>query len=200
MNTSYVGLTSDHSSHRELMKTQVMVREGQSFGQRSNRVFTRIAITLSAKWKALFQAFDLHFLTQSTKPLWQEDPGTENDPHFSRGRTRGTERFYNCGMTTQQVSNEAGDLGPPRYEWTFSIRLCYGYLGTTVLRLRTADLVQPWSLQLRGEVVYEAGIFPLFVFKFSSWSERLMRPAHLPLGEECWEVKLSWRSHHWQGS
>lgn len=62
MNTSYVGPTSDHSSHRELMKTQVMVREGQSFGQRSNRVFTRVAITLSAKWQALFQAFNLHFL------------------------------------------------------------------------------------------------------------------------------------------
>ena len=169
MNTSYVGLTSDHSSHRELMKTQVMVREGQSFGQRSNRVFTRIAITLSAKWKALFQAFDLHFLTQSTKPLWQEDPGTENDPHFSRGRTRGTERFYNCGMTTQQVSNEAGDLGPPRYEWTFSIRLCYGCLGTTVLRLRTADLVQPWSLQLRGEVVYEAGMLSSLCIQVLLW-------------------------------
>ena len=66
MNTSYVGPTSDHSSHRELMKTQVMVREGQSFGQRSDRVFTRIAITLSAKWQAPFQAFDLHFLTQSS--------------------------------------------------------------------------------------------------------------------------------------
>ena len=69
MNTSYVGPTSDHSSHRELMMTQVMVREAQSFGQRSNRMFARIAITLSAKWQALLQAFDLHFVTQSTKPL-----------------------------------------------------------------------------------------------------------------------------------
>ena len=66
MNTSYVGPTSDHSSHRELMKTRVMVREGQSFGWRSNRMFTRLAITLSAKWQAPFQAFDLHFLTQSS--------------------------------------------------------------------------------------------------------------------------------------
>lgn len=48
------------------MKTQVMVREGQSFGWRSNRMFTRLAITLSAKWQAPFQAFDLHFLTQSS--------------------------------------------------------------------------------------------------------------------------------------
>lgn len=66
MNTSYVGPTSDHSSHRELMKTRVMVREGESFGWRSNRMFTRLAITLSAKWQAPFQAFDLHFLTQSS--------------------------------------------------------------------------------------------------------------------------------------
>lgn len=66
MNTSYVGPTSDHSSHRELMKTQVMLREGQSFGWRSNRMFTRLAITLSAKWQAPFQGFDLHFLTQSS--------------------------------------------------------------------------------------------------------------------------------------
>lgn len=69
MNIPYVGPTSDHSSHREFMKTQVMVREGQSFGQRSDRVFTRTAITLSAKWQALLQAFDLDFLTQSTKSL-----------------------------------------------------------------------------------------------------------------------------------
>lgn len=61
-------------------------------------------------------------------------------------------------MTTQQVSNEAGNLGPPRYELTFSITPCYGSLGTTVLGPGTADLVQPWSLELRGEVVYEAGM------------------------------------------
>ena len=48
------------------MKTQVMLREGQSFGWRSNRMFTRLAITLSAKWQAPFQGFDLHFLTPSS--------------------------------------------------------------------------------------------------------------------------------------
>ena len=93
MNTSYVGPTSDHSSHRELMKTQVMLREGQSFGWRSNRMFTRLAITLSAKWQAPFQAFDLHFLTQSSpKPCdrrIQEEKMTlmflEEEPEDQRG-------------------------------------------------------------------------------------------------------------------
>ena len=62
-------------------------------------------------------------------------------------------------MTTQRVGNKAGNLGPPRYKLTFSITLCYGCLGTTVLGQATADLVPPWSLELRGEVVYEAGIY-----------------------------------------
>lgn len=62
-------------------------------------------------------------------------------------------------MTTQRVGNEARNLGPPRYELAFSITLCCGCLGTTVLGPGTADLVLPWSLELGGEVVYEAGIF-----------------------------------------
>ena len=88
-------------------------------------------------------------------------------------------------MTTQRVGNEAGNLGPPRYKLAFSITLCCGCLGTTVLGPGTADLSRLRPLSSAGRLCMRLAYFPLFVFKSPSQSERQMRPAYLLPGEEC---------------
>lgn len=69
MNTSYVGPTSDHSSHRELMKTQVMVREGQSFWTEIKQGVQGSSHHIKRYGRPYSKHFNLHFYSVLTKSL-----------------------------------------------------------------------------------------------------------------------------------